>query len=114
MKNRWTKRNENRKVYREKLFYKISNVTEHITAQGEEVYKDGVLDAKTKRLISLAIALGVGCENCILSQTEHSLNLGATKEEILEIISVVTCMRGTTGVAESLKVLEFLEELEQN
>lgn len=111
MESKWTKRNDVRKTYRKRLFDEISDVTKHITAQGEEVYQNGTLDAKTKRLVSLGIALGIGCENCILSQTEHSLNLGATKEEILEIISVVMCMRGTTGVAEGLKVLEFLDEL---
>ena len=82
-------------------------------AQIKETYKDCSIDGKTKRLMALAIALGAGCRNCILSQTEHALDLGATKEEILETLSVVISMRGTTGVAESLRVIQFLDELEK-
>ena len=61
--------------------------------------------------MSLALALGVACRNCILSQTMHALENGATKDEILETISVVVSMRGTTGVGESLRVIELLDEL---
>jgi alkylhydroperoxidase/carboxymuconolactone decarboxylase family protein YurZ len=41
----------------------------------------------------------------------YALETGATKEEILEAISVVVSMRGTTGVAESLRVIQLLDEL---
>ncbi len=78
-----------------------------------EAYRDGALDSKTKRLMAMAIALGAGCRNCILSQAESALALGATREEFLETISVVISMRGTTGVAESLRVIQFLDELEK-
>jgi AhpD family alkylhydroperoxidase len=74
-------------------------------------YKDGALSSKVKRLMSLAIALGAGCTNCILGQTDLALKAGATKEEILETIQVVISMRGTTGIAESLRVIKFLDEL---
>ena len=74
-------------------------------------YKDGALSVKVKRLMSMAIALGAGCTNCILAQTENALKAGATKEEILESIQVVISMRGTTGIAESLRVVKFLDEL---
>jgi AhpD family alkylhydroperoxidase len=74
-------------------------------------YKDGALSAKQKRLTALGIALGAGCTNCILAQTMRALEAGATKDEILETISVVVAMRGTTGIAESSRVLKLLEEL---
>jgi len=61
--------------------------------------------------MAMAIALGAGCQNCILGQTMYALETGATKEEILEAISVVVSMRGTTGVAESLRVIQLLDEL---
>ena len=49
-----------------------------------EVYKDGVLPGKMKRLMALTAALVHGCRACILFQTEQSLAAGATVEEILE------------------------------
>ena len=73
------------------------------------VYKEGVLSTKTKRLIALGVALGCGCEGCIISQTGNALNAGATRSEILETLGVAVAMRGTTGLAESFKVIKLLE-----
>jgi len=75
--------------------------------------KDGALSCKVKRLMALTLALGAGCRNCILAQTKNALGNGATKDEILETLSVVISMRGTTGVAESLRVVQLLDELEK-
>jgi AhpD family alkylhydroperoxidase len=75
------------------------------------VYREGALSTRFKRLMSLAIALGAGCTNCILAQTSAALAAGATTEEILETLSVVTSMRGSTGVAESLRVIKLLDEM---
>ena len=74
-------------------------------------YKDGALSSKVKSLIAMAIALKVGCTNCILAQTENALKEGATKDEIFETLQVLVAMGGTTGIAESLRVIKFLDEL---
>ena len=81
------------------------------TALGEEVYKDGALSTKVKRLIALGIALRDGVTNCILGQTKRCLDAGATRDELLETLAVEVAMSGTTGVAESLRVIKFLDEL---
>jgi AhpD family alkylhydroperoxidase len=77
----------------------------------EVAYKEGALSSKVKRLIAMAAALKVGCTNCILAQTENALKEGATKEEILEALQVIIAIGGTTGIAESLRVIKFLDEL---
>lgn len=77
----------------------------------DTVYQDGALSTKVKRLMSLAIALRACCTNCILAQTKRALEEGATKEEILETLGVNVAMSGTTGMAESLRVLKLLDEL---
>ena len=74
-------------------------------------YRDGALSKKIKYLMALAIALRACCTNCILAQTKNALDAGATKEEILETISVEVAMSGTTGIAESLRVIKLLDEL---
>ncbi len=76
----------------------------------KEQYNNGSIDSKTKCLMAMAIALGAGCRNRVLGQAEGALKLGATREEFLETISVVVSIRGTTGVAESLRVVQFLDE----
>ena len=75
-----------------------------------EVYKDGVLSGKLKRLMALTGALVHGCRACILYQTEEALVLGATAEEILEACSVAISLGGTMGAGETTRVVQFLEE----
>jgi AhpD family alkylhydroperoxidase len=75
------------------------------------VYQDGALSGRIKRLIALGIALRAGCTNCILAQTKQALDAGASTGEILEVVAVELAMSGTTGVAESLRVIRLLDEL---
>ena len=99
---------------RMQLFEKFKEVLPALSAPEiavwEEAYKDGALSRKTKRLMALAIGLRAGCTNCILAQSMRALEAGATREEFLETISVVVAMSGSTGTAESLRVLKFLDE----
>jgi AhpD family alkylhydroperoxidase len=75
-----------------------------------EVYKDGVLPGKIKRIMALTGALVHGCEACILFQTEEALALGASAEEILEACAVAISLGGTMGAGETTRVVQFLEE----
>jgi alkylhydroperoxidase/carboxymuconolactone decarboxylase family protein YurZ len=102
---------KNRVKQRERLAQLLPDVMGAVKGVTTEVYKDGVLSCKVKRLMSLAIALAAGCRNCTLAQTIYAFENGATRDEILETISVVLSMRGTTGVAESLRVVQLLDEL---
>jgi AhpD family alkylhydroperoxidase len=77
----------------------------------DEVYKDGALSRKVKELIAMAIGLRVGCTNCILDHTIKAVEAGATKDEIMETLSVEVAMSGTTGWGESLRVIKLLEEM---
>jgi AhpD family alkylhydroperoxidase len=77
-----------------------------------EVYKDGVLSGKIKRLMAIVGALVHGCRACILFQTEEALSLGATAEEILEACAVAISLGGTMGAGETTRVVQFLEEKE--
>jgi len=106
-------KDRNRRAQLEKIMTQLPEVRKHLGGLVEATYKDGALDEKTKRLMSLAIALGVGCENCTLGQVNAALDLGATKDEILETLEVVISMRGTTGVAESLKIIQLLDEMKK-
>jgi AhpD family alkylhydroperoxidase len=77
----------------------------------KEVYKDGALTQKTKRLIALAAGLQAGCTRCIQGQTRDAVAAGATKEEILEAVAVAIVMGGTAVSAETWRVVKILEEL---
>ena len=98
-----------------RLLRKFQKLMPEVLAKEREfintVYQEGALSAKMKRLISLGIALREGCINCVLAQTICALDAGATRDEILETLSVEMSMSGTTGVAESLRVIKLLDEM---
>jgi AhpD family alkylhydroperoxidase len=102
--------NEERKALLAKFVEATPEFSAAAGAMNQIAYKAGALSVKVKRLAALAVALKAGCSNCTLGQTEHALKAGATKEEILEIIQVVFSIGGTTGLAESYKVIKFMEE----
>ncbi len=74
------------------------------------VYSEGALDIKTKRLMSLAVAVQAGCKDCMISQTSKALDLGATPAEIFEVCSVAISMGGTLAWSKVLVVADYLQE----
>lgn len=102
---------KNRIKYKEKFATVLPDLEKAFGHIREEVYKEGALSLKMKRLMSLAVALRAECQNCITSQASLALEAGATVEEILETCAVVVSMSGTTGIAETLKVIQLLEEM---
>jgi len=77
----------------------------------DQVYADGVLSTKTKRLMAIAIAIKDGCPGCITFQTKMAVEAGASKEEIVESMAVATSMGGTTAHAWVWIVVKLLQEL---
>ncbi|MFP4452584.1 MAG: carboxymuconolactone decarboxylase family protein [Desulfobacterales bacterium] len=67
-----------------------------------KVYKGGALSGKIKRLMALSGALIHDCRACIVSQTQHALNLGANVEEVPEACSVAISLGGTMAAGETL------------
>ncbi len=76
-----------------------------------EVYKNGALSGKIKRLMALCGSLVHGCAGCQLAQTDMALELGASVDEILETCAVAISLGGTMGAAETTNVVQFLKEL---
>jgi len=54
----------------------------------------GVLDAKTKELIALAIAVSKECDGCIAAHAHAAVQHGATPAEAAEAIGVTFLMNG--------------------
>ena len=73
----------------------------------------GALDAKTKELIALAIGITARCDGCVAYHARASARLGATREEILEVIGVSPYMGGGPSMiygAEALASFDGLSE----
>jgi len=97
--------------YKDELQQELPGVTAAHNAFRGEVYKDGALSHKFKRLIALAVALRAGCTRCIIAQTKLAVEAGATKAEVLEAVSVAIYMGGSPAMGWSWRVVKVLEEL---
>jgi alkylhydroperoxidase AhpD family core domain len=68
--------------------------------------KTGQLDAKTRELISLAVAVTTRCDGCITVHTGEALKHGATREEIAEALGVAVAMNAGAALVFSARVMD--------
>ncbi|MEH3145040.1 MAG: carboxymuconolactone decarboxylase family protein [Methylobacterium frigidaeris] len=59
--------------------------------------KEPQLDAKTRELIALAVAVTTRCDGCIAFHSEAARKAGASKEEMVEALGVAIALN--TGAA---------------
>lgn len=72
------------------------------------VFKEGVLDEKTKQLIAVAVAHVTQCPYCIKSHVPGAQKAGASKEEIMEAIWVASEMRAGAAYAHSIIAVDAM------
>ncbi|MDE3840197.1 alkylhydroperoxidase [Bacillus methanolicus] len=72
--------------------------------------KDGVLSAKEKELIAVAVAHTTGCPYCIDVHTTGAKKQGATKEELAESIFVATALKAGSALAHAVNALNAYDQ----
>jgi AhpD family alkylhydroperoxidase len=68
------------------------------------------LDAKTKELIALAIAVAAQTDGCITFHTHDALEAGASRSEIMDALGVAILMGGRSSVMYATDVIEVMEQ----
>jgi AhpD family alkylhydroperoxidase len=68
--------------------------------------KTGKLDAKTRELIALAVAVTRQCDGCISVHTEAAVKHGATREEIAEALGVAIAVNAGAALVYSARVMD--------
>lgn len=66
----------------------------NFSALAKAATKPGLLDAKTKEFAALAIAVAIRCDACIGFHIKALVKLGATREEVAELLAMNTYMGG--------------------
>ena len=93
-------------------FKKATPVTfEGFEVMGKDAKKEGHLSTKTKEFIALGISVAVRCESCIGLHVEHLVHLGATREDLVEALSMSSYMGGGPSLTYSAKALEAFDQL---
>ncbi len=76
------------------------------------VLEEGALDTKTKELIALGTAITARCKYCIALHVKKCLEIGITRDEILETSTVAILMGGGPAMTYVAEVKKALDEFE--
>ncbi|ENA29270.1 alkylhydroperoxidase AhpD family core domain-containing protein [Pseudomonas sp. HPB0071] len=68
--------------------------------------KTNHLDAKTRELIALAVAVTRQCDGCITVHTDAAIKKGASKEEIAEALGVAVAINAGAAMVYSARVMD--------
>lgn len=79
-------------------------------ALGAAATAPGVLDAKTKELIALALSVAVRCDPCIGFHAKALVKLGATRQELDETLAVATYMGGGPSLMYAASAVAAFDE----
>ena len=71
----------------------------------------GALDAKTRELISLAVAATTRCDTCIGLHAQAASEAGATRAELLEALGVAISLNSGAALVYSSRILEAFDAL---
>ncbi len=77
---------------------------------GKSATASGVLEAKTKELIALALSVAAGCDPCIGFHAKALVKLGATRQEVDETLGVTTYMGGGPSLMYAANAIAAFEE----
>lgn len=77
---------------------------------GKSATASGVLDAKTKELIALALSVAARCDPCIGFHAKALVKLGATRQEVDETLGVTTYMGGGPSLMYAANAIAAIEE----
>jgi AhpD family alkylhydroperoxidase len=82
-------------------------------AMAKAAMAEGVLSALNKELIATAIAVATRCEGCIGYHVRGLVKLGATREQVNEMLAVAVYMGGGPSLMYAAEVLSAFEEFRQ-
>jgi len=69
------------------------------------------LNAKTRELIALAVAVTTRCDGCIASHVEAAIAHGVSKEEIAEALGVAIALNAGAALVYSARTLDAFENM---
>jgi AhpD family alkylhydroperoxidase len=67
------------------------------------LYADGALSARVKVLAALLWSVAVRCEPCVAHYARKAVELGASREELAEMLAIASTMGGCVGETWALK-----------
>lgn len=95
-----------------KLNKLIPDTTKAFGALGKTVKEsDGPLSFKAKEFVALGIAVATKCDACIVLHIQALARIGATREEIGDVLGMTIQMGGGPSMMYAAKALECYDDL---
>ncbi|MGB5076333.1 MAG: carboxymuconolactone decarboxylase family protein [Sphingorhabdus sp.] len=85
-------------------------VMKAFSAMAQAATKEGVIDAKTKELIAIAIAVAIRCDGCVAFHAKAAVKLGATREEIMEVTGMALYMGAGPSLMYAAQAVEAFDQ----
>jgi AhpD family alkylhydroperoxidase len=93
----------------EMLNKKDPEVLKSLYEYRRKVFKSGSLTPREKELIAFSLAAYIKCEKCLEYHADRAKKEGATGQDILEALEVVSYMTGPSGMIWSDKIDELVK-----
>tara|TARA_Y100000588_G_C14194552_1_gene899598 strand:+ start:950 stop:1291 length:342 start_codon:yes stop_codon:yes gene_type:complete len=113
MSNKYTNITQEISTQLGRLNKEIPDVMSGFGALSKAATKDGVMDKKTKELIAMALAVSNHCPGCIGFHAQTLVKLNATKEELVETLSMAIYMGGGPSLMYAAEALQAFDEFSQ-
>lgn len=86
------------------------DVMKGFSAMAKAATEPGALDARTKELIALAIAVAIRCDGCVAFHAQAAVKLGATREEVLETMGMALYMGAGPSLMYAAQAVEAYDQ----
>lgn len=114
MANQVEEFNAYRSKMNEKLLGDQNKIIKRIFNLDTNAFAEGALDIKTKELLGLVASAVLRCDDCVKYHLESALKNGASKEEVMETLSIATLVGGTIVIPHLRRAYEYWEILEES
>lgn len=71
--------------------------------------KSARIDAKTRELIALAVAVTLRCDGCINAHTDAAIRAGAAKEEIVDALGIAVLVNAGATMVYSARTIDAFD-----
>ena len=76
-------------------------------------YEDGALTSLTIEMLGLATSMVLRCDDCIKYHLEKCFEMGVTREQLFEILSVANLVGGSIVIPHTRRAVEYWDLLQE-
>ncbi len=103
--------NEYRARMNDRLMQEDQKILKRIFNLDTNAFMQGHLPVKTKELLGLGNSLVLRCDDCVKYHLQTCFELGLSKEEVVEAMSISLLIGGTIVIPHLRRAVEFWDDL---